>query len=240
MAVQLEYPKPQFSTKTGTINLQFGSNTPNFGVLGASPNQYTNRAFCDVYVGLPVGVYNFEIKQVQITLPPAYRSQETFPGPATRTLPTPSFLLEGDLFNSPQSKYINDPLSKGGMILSPTTQSFHDTSGVSLIKSMTEMNTILVNPNWKCQYFNLTGTSMQLNLRIRNRNPANNFIVGFQNALNYWFDEPIDTITANPTWPWLCLDANHDIVDYPANSIENLFNVIITLEYNRISGMPLF
>lgn len=239
MAVQLEYPKPQLAQKTGTINLQFGSNTPNFGVLGESPNQYANRAFCNVYVGLPIGIYNFEIKQVQITLPPGYRSQEQLSS-VTKTLPVPSFLLEGDLFNSPQIKYINDAASKGGMILTPNAHTFHDTTGSSLIKSMNELETITVNPNWKSQYFNLTGTSMQLNLRIRNRDPANNFVVGFQNALNYWVDEPIDTITANPTWPWLCIDQNHDIADYPVNSIGNLFNVIITLEYNRISGMPLF
>jgi len=228
------FPAPRVSNKSGTINVQFGSYSTNFGQLGSSPGRYANRLFVDAYFGLPDGIYNFNIKEVAITLPPGYLTQQSISG-TTYTLPTPTFLLEGALFNTPQQDYDGDFSGLRGGIIIPADKNgiyHHNGSG----GSYTELNTTVVQPNWKCQYFNLTTQYIPLNLRINNRNPTNNLFI--TNNPDYWFDEPIPTTSGNASWPWKTLNSDGTVADYPANSNRNLINVILTIEYNRIDAMP--
>jgi hypothetical protein len=226
------YPAPRVSNRSGTINVQFGSYSANFGRLGNSPNQYANRTFVNAYFDLPVGIYNFNLKEIKLTLPPGYTSQENILG-VTYTLPTPTFLLEGALFNTPQELY--DGTLLGGIIIpADKCGTYHHNSAGD--DSMIELNTTIVQPNWKCQYYNLTTQFVPLNLRINNRNPTLNNVIG--NNPNYWTDEPILTASTNPTWPWRNIDNTGTVVAYPVNSINNLINVVLTIEYNRINALP--
>jgi len=231
------YPAPRVSNRSGTINVQFGSYSTNFGRLGSpvGNQQYSGRAFVDTFFDLPLGIYNFNLKEVKITLPQGYQSQQAI-SLSTYTLPTPTFLLEGDLFNRPKDLYDQGGLVNGGLIIPAETNGIyhHNTSGND---SMVQLATTTVTPEWKCQYYNLTTQFIPLNLRINNRDPTVNLTLA--NNPNYWFDEPIPTTSTNPTWPWLCANAEGLVTTYPANSTRNLINVMLTIEYNRINALPL-
>lgn len=229
------YPAPRVSNKSGTINVQFGSYSTNFGQLGSSPGRYANRLFVDAYFGLPDGIYSFNIKEVKLTLPPGYSNQETISG-TTYTLPTPCFLLEGALFNRPEQLYDTDFSGFNGGLIIPADKSglyHHSSSGEDAIMGL---NTTTIQPNWKCQYFNLTTQFIPLNLRIVNRNPTNNLFI--TNNPDYWFDEPVPTASGNASWPWRSITNQGEVINFPANSTRNLINVILTIEYNRIDGLP--
>lgn len=199
-----------------------------------------NRQFVQVTHPLGPGVYNLEIKSVQISAPQGYVSQESF-NAVNVTLPTPVFLLEGDIFNLPLQGYWDDfPIvTSGGGIIIPVNgpYTYHDTiQGSESIKAFKEIETTTVTPNWKCQYINVVGNTFALNLRVINRNPANSLA---NNIPNFWFDEPVPVPSStNPSWPWVCLTSNHDLALYNSNSLANYFNVVIQIEYNKISNLP--
>ena len=227
------YPAPRVSNRSGTINVQFGSYTLNFGRLGSSVGnqQYTGRAFCPVYFNLPAGIYNFDIKQIQVSQPQGYLSQETFV--TKTTLPSPSYLIEGSIFTNP-TQLDDNSLASGIKINStPSGTVYH--SGIA----MKELTTTVINPEWKCQYVNLTASQyVPMNLRICNRDPLQNLSVP-EERINYFRDEPIAISGSNnTTWPWRCQDDAYNIVAYNAASQDNLFNVIMTIEYNRINALP--
>jgi len=230
------YPAPRVSNKSGTTTIQFGSYSTNFGQLGSSPGRYANRLFVNAFVGLPYGVYSFNVKEISISLPPGYSTQQVISG-STYTLPTPTFLLEGALFNTPQQEYNDDlyELFNGGIIIPANKSSLyhHNSEGADALMGL---NTTTVQPNWKCQYFNLTTGYIPLNLRIINRNPTNNLFI--TNNPDYWFDEPIPTASGNASWPWKSITNEGVVIDFPANSNRNLINVIITLEYSKIDTLP--
>jgi hypothetical protein len=231
------YPAPRVSNRSGTINVQFGSYSTNFGQLGTSVGnqQYTGRAFVNTFFDLPLGIYNFNLKEVKITLPQGYPSQQLIGG-STYTLPTPTFLLEGAIFDRPNNLYDQNGFVEGGLIIPAETNGIyhHASTGND---SMVQLATTTVTPEWKCQYYNLNSQFVPLNLRIINRDPTVNLTLA--NNPNYWFDEPIPIgASTNPTWPWFCTNVEGVVSVYPPNSTRNLINVILTIEYNRINALP--
>lgn len=238
MTTLIPYPAPSVNNKSGTINVQFGSYFANFGQLGSpvGNNQYTGRLFCEVFTGLPTGIYNLEIKRIELSLPQGHESAELLGG-TSKVLPNPTFLLDGDIFSSPLQQYNNfNATGGGGIIINADSNGiFHHSTGTPVISMMKQLNTTVVYPNWKSQYVNLASNFIYLNLRIRNKNPTNNLSSGLP---SFWYDEPVLTASGNPNWNWLCIDGDESIEYYPANSKFNLFNVSITIEYNTISTLP--
>jgi hypothetical protein len=236
MTSVVPYPAPRFSNKSGTITVQFGSYSTNFGLLGTSPGRYINRSFVNAFFNLPLGIYSFNLKEVALTLPPGYANQETIGG-TVYNLPTPTFLLEGTLFNTPEQLYTTAAGTYNGGIIIPADKAgiyHHNSTGAD---TMVQLNTTVVQPNWKCQYFNLTSQFVPLNLRINNRSPTD--IISIANVPNFWIDEPIPTISGNASWPWKGINNEGVVADYLANSDRNLINVILTIEYNRIDALPI-
>jgi hypothetical protein len=233
------YPAPRVSNRSGTIQVQFGSYHPNFGKLGSTiPTRYSGRQFVNVYFNLPPGVYNFEIKQIQLTLPQGYLTEQLIGGTNTYTLPTPTFLLEGALFNTPQQLYEGQAFQNGGILIpAEVAGTFVHNNGAAIEpESMIQLVTTTYKPNWKCQYMTLNTPFVPLNLRINNRNPNDNLVI--DNLPNYWRDEPVPTDSGAESWPWRKVDEGGIIEPYLITSEENLMNVILTIEYNRISALP--
>jgi hypothetical protein len=235
--VIIPYPAPRVSNRSGTINVQFGSYSTNFGRLGPATGnqQYAQRSFVNAFFDLPLGYYSFNIKEVRITLPQGYQSQQLIAA-STYTLPTPTFLLEGALFDVPLDVYESGGAIDGGIIIPAEVNGIyhHATSGND---SMVNLSTTTITPNWKCQYYHLESQFVPLNLRINNRDPTVN--LSLANNPNYWFDEPIPISgSTNPTWPWLCTNNEGQTALYAPNSTRNLMNVILTIEYNRINASP--
>jgi hypothetical protein len=229
------YPAPRVSNRSGTINVQFGSYSDNFGALGAPGSQYVNRTFVNAFVNLPVGIYSFNIKEVKITLPVGYLNQQNISG-TVYTLPTPTFLLEGPFFSRPVDLYDSAGAINGGLIIpAEKIGTYHHNSAGD--DTMIQLNTTTIYPDWKTQYYNLTAQFIPFNLRINNRNPTQNMTIG--NNPNFWVDETIPiTGSLNPTWPWLSHNNEGVVAPYSANSTRNLINVILTIEYNRINALP--
>lgn len=229
------YPAPRVSNRSGTINVQFGSYNDNFGALGAPGSQYANRLFVNAFVDLPLGVYSFNIKEVKITLPPGYLNQQSISG-IVYNLPTPTFLLEGALFSRPLDLYDFPGFTNGGLIIPAEKNGIyhHTTTGDD---AMIQLNTTTIYPDWKTQYYNLNTQFIPLNLRINNRSPTQNMAIG--NNPNYWVDEPIPiTASLNPSWPWQGINNEGVVAPFLANSTRNLINVILVIEYNRITTLP--